>query len=73
MAEEVRNGHYLDKFGCSFGQVNRARMEEIERSVKKVEKEVKSVNSRLGWLLVTLISNLIATLAYILTHWRPGP
>jgi hypothetical protein len=61
---EEKNGHYLDKYGCSFGQVSRTKLDEVE-------KDMKSVNNRLGWLLVILITQLVGMLGYMATHWKP--
>lgn len=60
------DNHYLDKYGCSFGQVNRSRLEDVEAGVK-------AVNTKLSWLLYLLIAQLTASVAYMVIHWRPGP
>lgn len=63
---EDKNGHYLDKYGCSFGQVNRSRLESMEA-------DMRTLSNRISWLLILLITQLATMLAYMITHWRPGP
>ena len=66
MDEGKVGNHYLDRYGCSFGQVNRSRLEDMEH-------DIKNVNTKLSWLLYLLIGQLTASMAYLLTHWKPGP
>lgn len=66
MAGGNNGEHYLDRYGCAWGQVNRSRIEETERHVKQVQ-------DKLNWLLYLLITELAASLMYMGTHWKQGP
>lgn len=58
--------HYLDRYGCAFGQVNRVRIQDTEQHIKQIQ-------NKLSWLLYLLITELAATIVYMGTHWRQGP
>ena len=38
-----------------------------------MEVDVKTLASKMNWLLILLITQLASMLTYMITHWRPGP
>ena len=66
------NSHYLDKFGCSFGQVNSQRLSDLEARQIELSKEmkdnIKAINNKLWVMILLLITNMAGIIAYLLTR-----